>query len=108
MRGRICDSGNNREPLVKPNPPLRTLHQHQGHLGWNNAYEPVLHLEHGDSVEFQIVDASGGQITVNSAVADISRIDFSRVNPVVGPVYLDGAEPGDAIRVTLLSFAPSG
>jgi acetamidase/formamidase len=104
----MCGSYNNPEPLVKPNPPLHTLHQHQGHLGWNNAYEPVLHLKPGEAVEFQVIDASGGQISVSSTVADISRIDFSKVNPVVGPVYLDGAEPGDAIKITLLSFAPSG
>jgi acetamidase/formamidase len=30
------------------------------------------------------------------------------VNPVVGPVFVDGAEAGDAIAVTLLSFRPSG
>ena len=27
---------------------------------------------------------------------------------MAGPVYIEGAEPGDAIKVTLLSFAPSG
>ena len=35
-------------------------------------------------------------------------LDFAKVNPVAGPVYIDGAEPGDAIKVTLLSFTPSG
>ncbi len=30
------------------------------------------------------------------------------MNPVTGPVRIDGAEPGDALKVTLLSFAPSG
>src|SRR5206468_13052197 len=35
-------------------------------------------------------------------------LDFGKVNPVAGPVYIEGAEQGDAIKVTLLSFAPSG
>jgi acetamidase/formamidase len=35
-------------------------------------------------------------------------MDFGKINPVTGPVYIDGAEPGDILRVTLLSFAPSG
>ena len=30
------------------------------------------------------------------------------MNPVTGPVYIDGAQPGDAIKVTLLEFGPSG
>jgi len=51
---------------------------------------------------------SDGQITAGSTVADLAKLDFARVNPVVGPVYIDGAEPNDAVKVTLLSFAPSG
>jgi acetamidase/formamidase len=93
---------------VKSNPPLHTLHQHQSHLGWNKAYEPVLRLTPGETVDFQVIDASDGQLTQSSTAADILRFDFNKVNPVVGPIYLDGAEPGDAIKVTLQSFAPSG
>jgi acetamidase/formamidase len=74
-----------------------TLHRHQGHLGWNNALEPVLRIHPGETIEFHPIDASGGQITAASTVADIGRLDFSKVNPVVGPVYIDGAEPGDAV-----------
>ena len=55
-----------------------------------------------------MADASGGQLQVNSSVADVTRLDFGRINPVTGPVFIDGAEPGDIIKVTLLSFAPSG
>jgi acetamidase/formamidase len=85
-----------------------TLHRHQGHIGWNNALAPALTVHPGETVEFHPLDASGGQITATSTVADVSRLDFGRVNPVVGPVRVDGAEPGDAVRVTLVSFAPSG
>jgi acetamidase/formamidase len=35
-------------------------------------------------------------------------LDFSRINPLVGPVHVEGAEPGDILQVTVLSFAPSG
>ena len=88
--------------------PAHTLHAHQGHLGWNRAFPPVATVAPGDTIEFHPLDASGGQITPESTVADIGSLDFSRVNPVVGPVHVDGAEPGDALRVTMLSFAPSG
>ena len=91
-----------------PTPHVHTLHQHQSHLGWDNAFEPVLMVEPGATVEFHVVDASGGQLTAGSTVADIPRLDFSKVNPVVGPVWIDGAELGDAVKVTLLAFSPSG
>jgi acetamidase/formamidase len=68
----------------------------------------VLNIHPGETVEFHPIDASDGQITAGSTVADLAKLDFARVNPVVGPVYIDGAEPGDAVKVTLLSFAPSG
>ncbi len=54
------------------------------------------------------MDASGGQITTASKAADLAHLDFSKVNPVTGPVYVEGAEPGDAIKVTMLDFSPSG
>jgi acetamidase/formamidase len=38
----------------------------------------------------------------------VSRIDFGKVNPTHGPVYIDGAEPGDAVKITVLSLATEG
>jgi acetamidase/formamidase len=85
-----------------------TIHDHQCHHGWNNANIPALKIAPGESIGFNTVDASGGQITARSTVADLAQLDFGKVNPVCGPVYIDGAEPGDAIKVTLLEFGPSG
>jgi acetamidase/formamidase len=85
-----------------------TIHQHQSHFGWNRDNPPVVRIAPGEMVEFNPVDSSGGQITSKSTVADIATLDFAKVNPVAGPVYVEGAEPGDAIKVTLLHFAPSG
>lgn len=85
-----------------------TIHQHHHHFGWCNANKPVLTIAPGESIEFDTVDASGGQLTATSTLADLAKLDFGKVNPVTGPVYIDGAEPGDAVKVTLLSFKPSG
>lgn len=85
-----------------------TIHDHQCHYGWNRDNAPVLRIAPGETIEFHPVDSSGGQLTASSTLADLGKLDFSKVNPVAGPVYIDGAEPGDAIKVTLLHFAPSG
>ena len=87
---------------------FHSLHEDQSHLGWDNATVPSLAIDPGDTIEFHPMDASGGQITAHSTSADILTLDFARINPVVGPVHVNGAEPGDAIKVSLLSFAPSG
>ena len=85
-----------------------TIHDHQCHYGWNRDNAPVLKIAPGESIEFHPVDSSGGQLNARSTLADLGKLDFSKVNPVAGPIYIDGAEPGDAIKVTLLHFAPSG
>ncbi len=81
---------------------------HHQHFGWDHSFVPTVIIAPGESLEFDVADASAGQLNPTSTVADVGRLDFSRVNPVSGPVFIDGAEPGDALKVTLLSFAPSG
>ncbi len=83
-----------------------TIHQH--HIGWNNANRPALSIASGETIEFKTVDSSGGQLSARSTVADIASLDFGKVNPVTGPVYIEDAEPFDAVKVTILDFAPSG
>jgi acetamidase/formamidase len=85
-----------------------TIHDHTCHYGWNNANAPAATIAPGDTISFNPPDSSGGQLTAKSTVADLAALDFGKVNPVAGPVYVDGAEPGDAIKVTLLEFVPSG
>ena len=81
---------------------------HQNHLGWDNSLQPAMRIAPGTSLEFEVADASGGQISPESTAADVGRMDFAQVNPVSGPIFIEGAEPGDVLKVTLLSFAPSG
>jgi acetamidase/formamidase len=85
-----------------------TIHKTHHHFGWNNANEPALTVAPGDTVEFETVDSSGGQLDERSTVGDVGTLDFGKVNPVTGPVYIDGAEPGDAVKVTILGLTPSG
>jgi acetamidase/formamidase len=89
-------------------PYAHTIHRHQHHLGWDNSIAPVLHVAPGASIEFEVHDASGGQLSPASTVAAIGQLDFGGINPVTGPVFVEGAEPGDILKVTLLSFTPSG
>lgn len=81
---------------------------HQQHYGWDNSFAPAARIAPGESLEFDVSDASAGQLCETSTVGDVARLDFARVNPVAGPVFVDGAEPGDILKVTLLSFIPSG
>jgi acetamidase/formamidase len=90
---------------------MNTSHRHtihHRHHGWDNSIAPVARIAPGESLEFDVIDASGGQLRHTSTVADVVAMDFGKINPVNGPVHIDGAAPGDVLKVTLLSFAPSG
>lgn len=87
---------------------MKTIHRDRHHFGWNNANEPALRIAPGDTVSFEVVDASGGQLGRSSTTADVAALDFARVNPVTGPVYVEGAAPGDALLVEILDFETSG
>jgi acetamidase/formamidase len=90
---------------------MGALHRHtihQTHFGWDHSFAPVARIAPGESAQFDVADSSGGQLGQTSTVDDVAGLDFSKVNPVAGPVFVDGAEPGDVLKVTLLSFTPSG
>ncbi len=86
----------------------KTIHKQHHHFGWDNSLAPVLTVAPGETVEFEVVDASGGQLARDSRHEDVAKLDFERVNPVTGPIYVEGAEPGDALVVEILDFEPSG
>jgi amidase len=85
-----------------------TIHGAQHHFGWDNSLAPALRAEPGATILFHCRDSSAGQFTAASTVAEVASLDFSRVNPVSGPVYVAGAEPGDALKITIDGFTPSG
>ncbi|MDU8944189.1 acetamidase/formamidase family protein [Ovoidimarina sediminis] len=85
-----------------------TIHKHDHHLGWDNTFEPVLSVKPGDTLAVETIDASGGQLSPESGLEDLEALDFGQVNPVTGPIFVEGAEPGDAVAVTFRKFHPSG
>lgn len=85
-----------------------TIHEHQHHHAWDRDLAPVVEVDDGASVEFDTTDASGGQLDARSTAADLARVDFARVNPVSGPVYVRGARAGDVLEVEILELAMTG
>ena len=83
-----------------------TIHGAQHHFGWDNSLSPALRAEPGSTIRFNCHDSSAGQLGPSSSVADVVALDFGKINPVSGPIYVEGAKPGDVLKVTLDSFAP--
>jgi acetamidase/formamidase len=77
------------------------------HLAWDAAIPPVLRVASGNVVSFDVLDSSCGQLSADSAVEDVVALDFSRVDQVAGPVYVEGAEPGSTLEVEILELEPA-
>lgn len=78
------------------------------HNVWDNSIPPRVRIRPGDVVVFETLEASVNQITPHSNSQDVSRLDFGRVNAVTGPVYIEGAEPGDGLVVDVISLEHKG
>ncbi len=61
------------------------------------ANRPVIRVPDNTAVVFHTLDCYGGQITENSAMLD--TLDWKRINPAAGPVYVEGAMPGDVLKI---------
>lgn len=85
-----------------------TIHRHQSHLGWDNSFTPAQRVAPGSTIYFECEDSSGGQLGPESTVESVKNLDFSKINPVTGPIYVEGAQPGDVLKVTIEEFKPSG
>jgi len=77
------------------------------HLAWDPAIPPIETVPSGAVVEFDLLDAAGGQLTATSTTADLATLDFERVDQVNGPIAVEGALAGDTLQVDLLEFEPA-
>ncbi|MCZ6916286.1 MAG: acetamidase/formamidase family protein [Gemmatimonadetes bacterium] len=71
------------------------------HNRFSSAIPPTLRVASGAVVEVHTKEASDGQLTVNSQVDAVSTLDFDPIHPLTGPIYVETAEPGDVLAVTI-------
>lgn len=86
---------------------IKKIHDHV-HYSWDKSIEPIAHVAPGEVFELDVQEASGGRITQNSCHEDVLGLDPAFANPVTGPIYIDGAEPGDALVLEMLDYSLSG
>ena len=61
--------------------------------------EPALRVASGDTVRIRTQDCFGNQ--VQTPEDELDEIDWDRINPATGPVFVEGAVPGGALKVTI-------
>lgn len=78
------------------------------HSVWDRRLEPRLKIAPGDEVQIECVDASGGQVRPGMQTEEYLRIDRTRIHALTGPIWVEGAEPGDVLEVNVLATRHSG
>ena len=111
-------------PIGPPDPNLQTVPLPSGkkvHLlpatlettqwGWfDNAQPPVLRVNSGDTVVMETIMHSHNQIVPGTTIDQIKKLrtDYPGRGPhtMTGPIYVEGAEPGDVLKVTINKIVP--
>lgn len=82
--------------------PTIHLRRDQYHLAWDNSIPPIATVASGEIVTVDSLDASCGQLSATSTLADLVNLDGDRVDQVCGPVAVEEAEIGDTLEVEIL------
>src|SRR5665648_630920 len=71
-------------------------------LSMNKNNKPADYCKSGDTVLFKCMDSYGEQ--VHSSNQKYESIDWNINNPATGPLFIEGAEPGDILRLEILKI----
>jgi acetamidase/formamidase len=82
-----------------------TLDASRIHHDWDAAREPVLAIEPGDVVHFDLLMAGHGQVEETSTVDEVLW-DFDTIYNLAGPLRVEGAHPGQTLEIEILELAP--
>jgi acetamidase/formamidase len=76
------------------------------HYKWDNSLPPAVTIAPGDVVHCETNEVTSGQLNPGDPASKLGSLDFDRLYPLAGPVYVEGAEPGDALEVEILTLQP--
>jgi acetamidase/formamidase len=79
--------------------------------GWfDNAQAPVLRVNSGDTIALEKMMHSHNQVVPGATIEQIKKLrtDFPGRGPhtLTGPIYIEEAQPGDVLKVTLNKIVP--
>jgi formamidase len=73
---------------------------------YHPAIEPAARAAPGQVVVIETRDAFDSNLNLESTPEDVTALDLNLVHPMTGPVFIEGAVPGDVLAVTLLDVEP--
>ena len=77
-----------------------------GHNRWHPDIKPAAEVDPGQIIGMETRDAFDGQFDMDSDAARVAACNLDLVHPLTGPVYVNGAEPGDLLEIKIHEVAP--
>jgi amidase len=85
--------------------PVTRVNRDQLTYAFDKAIPPVARIRSGETLTLETHDTSSGRIHRAEDLPEFIRVrDPLKVNPAAGPIFVEGAEPGDALAVTILAI----
>lgn len=78
-----------------------------GHNRWHPDIPPIVSVNPGDIVVIECLDGLDGQLSRNSTHEDVKNLSFTRCHPLTGPIFVNGAEPGDILEIEIIDVRSS-
>lgn len=77
-----------------------------GHNRWHPEIEPLARVGQDEEITLETRDGIDGQLTASSSHADARQeaLNLGLGHPLTGPIFVDGATPGDVLEVEFVSF----
>jgi acetamidase/formamidase len=80
------------------------LGRETAHHVFDRAIPAELVVAPGTEVSLALRDGSNGQITPKTTPQDLQGLNFGLMDPLTGPIFVEGAEPGDALSIEILDI----
>jgi len=79
-----------------------TISRENVFFAFNPNNKPIAQIQQGEEVLLQTHDCFEGQIQTTSDLVD--SLDWAHVNPATGPLFINGANPGDVLCIDILDI----
>jgi formamidase len=77
---------------------------HTGHNRWHPDIPAIIEADPEEEVVLQTRDSMDGQFDAKTTEADFASLNSGVIHPLTGPVFINGAKPGDLIEVEFLDI----
>jgi amidase len=80
---------------------MKTISKENHIYSYRPDVKEISYVNSGEEVVFETYDSYKGQLTTESID---QNFQLKGINPATGPVYINGAEPGDTLKITVLAI----